>query len=449
MTSSRPEPTARVYVGDELAGILSQDRRDFVFTYDEAYLAAADSKRASPVSLMMPLNQREHRSNGQLHPFFAGLMQEGWLRGLAEREGPASGVLDYLVRFCGDTIGDVAIGPGNTTKAPRTCPLEVPIDGRAAPVVPRERCLVCLAALPSPGHNLNYHAACSEELFGTTRPLRFDLDPGAFERVAVASLTSGIALPGMQKKIPVRSSDGNAHYILKPQVEQVRAIPEIEHLWMRLARTLGIVTARCGLAEIADGTLVYVTKRFDRTPGGGKLHMEDFAQLTGKGPLEQEKFEGAMRDIATMLRRFAKPWKTSVDRLARLMLFNHVFGNHDAHLKNFSILGLPKPGDAGVTYQLSPAYDLLPTRFINGRGPQSALRINGTRDDIVMVDLTREVIAMGCAQSHVDVFFADLVEKAGMIAAALQQSYVPEGIASAYKKQINKRLRSLGQPDLF
>jgi serine/threonine-protein kinase HipA len=449
MTSSRPGPSARVYVGDELAGLLSQVLGDFLFTYDEAYLAAAGSKRAGPVSLLMPLKHREYRSSGRLHPFFAGLMQEGWLRGLADREGAASGVLDYLVRYCGDAIGDVAIGPGSTPEAPRTSPLEVQSDVRAKPVVARERCLVCLAGLPSPGHNLNYHAACSEELFGSARPPRFDLDPDAFERVAVASLTSGIALPGMQKKIPVHYRDGDAHYILKPQVEKVRAVPETEHLWMRLARELGIVTARCGLVEIADGTLVYVTKRFDRTAEGGKLHMEDFAQLTGKGPLELEKFEGAMRDIATVLRRFAKPWKTSVDRLARLMLFNHVFGNHDAHLKNFSIIGLPKPGGVGVTYQLSPAYDLLPTSFINGRGPQSALDINGKRKDIVMADLLEEVAAMGVPRSRVEAFFVDLVAKAATIETALRQSYVPEGIASEYSKQINKRLRSLGRAVLF
>jgi serine/threonine-protein kinase HipA len=396
----------------------------------------------------MPLKHREHRSSGRLHPFFAGLRQEGWLRGLADRDGAASGVLDYLVRYCGDTIGDVAIGPGTTPEVPRTSPMEVQINERGEPVVARARCLVCLAALPSPGHNLNYHAACSEELFGTARPPRFDLDADAFERVAVAALTSGIALPGMQKKIPVHYRDGDAHYILKPQVEKVRAVPETEHLWMRLARELGIVTARCGLVEISDGTLVYVTKRFDRTAGGGKLHMEDFAQLTGKGPLEQEKFDAAMRDIATILRRFAKPWKTSVDRLARLMLFNHVFGNHDAHLKNFSIIGLPQAG-GGVTYQLTPAYDLLPTRFINGRGAQSALAINGKRDAIAMTDLIAEAAEMGVPRSRVEAFFEDLAEKATTIETVIRQSYVPEGIAAEHRKQINKRLRSLGRAALL
>lgn len=445
MTSQNQRGTARVYVGNQFAGLLSQEKGDFIFTYDEAYTAATGAKRATPVSLLMPLHQREHRSNGRIHPFFAGLMQEGWLRGLADRDGSASGVLDYLVRFCSDSIGDVAIGPATSEKPRRANPWEVQIDGRVMPIVARERCLVCLGMLPSPGHNLNYHGICSEELFGTSRPPRFDINPDAIERVAVASLTSGIALPGIQKKIPVYYQEGDAHYILKPQVEKVRAVPETEHLWMRLARELGIVTARCGLAEINDGSLVYVTKRFDRTFQGGKLHMEDFAQLSGKGALEQEKFEAAMRDLATLLRRFARPWKTSVDRLMQLMLFNHVFGNHDAHLKNYSIIGLPKSGNGGVTYQLSPAYDLLPTRFINGRGSQSALEINGKRDTIAMADLLAEATAMGVPRSRVEAFFATIIREEMLTETVMRQSYVPAGIINEYRKLIKKRLRSLSR----
>jgi hypothetical protein len=56
---------------------------------------------------------------------------------------------------------------------------------------------------------------------------------------------------------------------------------------------------------------------------------------------------------------------------------------------------------------------------------------------------------MGVPRSRVDAFFADLVEKAATIETALRQSYVPEGIASEYRKQINKRLRSLGRAVLF
>jgi HipA-like C-terminal domain len=41
-------------------------------------------------------------------------------------------------------------------------------------------------------------------------------------------------------------------------------------------------------------------------------------------------------------------------KLLKLLLFNYLFANGDAHIKNFSLLETPL-GD----YRLSPAYDLL------------------------------------------------------------------------------------------
>jgi len=51
-------------------------------------------------------------------------------------------------------------------------------------------------------------------------------------------------------------------------------------------------------------------------------------------------------------------YKTEAPKLLKLLLFNYLFSNGDAHIKNFSILETPM-GD----YRLSPAYDLLNSRI--------------------------------------------------------------------------------------
>lgn len=47
-----------------------------------------------------------------------------------------------------------------------------------------------------------------------------------------------------------------------------------------------------------------------------------------------------------------------IEKLYTLIVFNFVFSNGDAHLKNFSLIEIP-----GGDYVLSPAYDLLNTRI--------------------------------------------------------------------------------------
>ena len=94
---------------------------------------------------------------------------------------------------------------------------------------------------------------------------------------------------------------------------------------------------------------------------------------------------------------------------------------------------------------VSKRNSLLPRRFINGRGAQSALSINGKRENIVFADLVTESAAMGVPSSRVEEFFTNLATRSGVIDAAMRRSFVPEGITNEFRKQINKALRGLGQ----
>ncbi len=155
-------------------------------------------------------------------------------------------------------------------------------------------------------------------------------------------------------------------HILKPiptqPFQDVAEVPANEHLTMQIAeQCFGIQTASNALITFADGEPVYVTRRFDRGGDGAVLNQEDFAQLSngeGRAITEASKYEGSYEEIGQLIRRYSRAPRIDCLRFFRVVIFNLLFSNGDAHKKNFSLLEFA-PGD----YRLSPAYDLLCTRL--------------------------------------------------------------------------------------
>jgi serine/threonine-protein kinase HipA len=154
-------------------------------------------------------------------------------------------------------------------------------------------------------------------------------------------------------------------YILKPvpRVGKNSAqMPANEHLTMQLARQVfGIETAENTLIFFKDGSPAYLTKRFDIKPDGTRWAQEDFASLAGLRPQthgENYKYTGAYLDLFILLKKYVPAYMVEAPKLLRLLLFNYLFSNGDAHFKNFSLLETPL-GD----FRLSPAYDLLNSRI--------------------------------------------------------------------------------------
>ena len=110
-----------------------------------------------------------------------------------------------------------------------------------------------------------------------------------------------------------------------------------------------------------NGDPVYITNRFDVKPDGKKLGKEDFASLAGKtkdtaGP--DFKYEYSYEEAGKLLKRYVPAYKVEIIKYFKLILFNYLFSNGDAHLKNFSLLET-----ASGDYILSPAYDLVNSRI--------------------------------------------------------------------------------------
>jgi serine/threonine-protein kinase HipA len=154
-------------------------------------------------------------------------------------------------------------------------------------------------------------------------------------------------------------------YILKPiprDVKKVNMVPANEHLTMQIARQVyGIPTAENGLIFFNDGTPAYLTRRFDVKPDGTKWGKEDFATLAGKSKDNAQadfKYAYSYEALGLLFQKYVSAWKIEIEKYFALVIFNYLFSNGDAHLKNFSLLE-----NSGGDYLLSPAYDLLNTRL--------------------------------------------------------------------------------------
>jgi serine/threonine-protein kinase HipA len=103
---------AVVCLGGQRVGTLveSESRSHVTFTYDDDYRSAAG---AVPVSLTLPLEGGPWTTMG-LHPFFAGLLPEGWLRLLAHSKlrVDENDTFGLLLATGADCIGAVEILPG-------------------------------------------------------------------------------------------------------------------------------------------------------------------------------------------------------------------------------------------------------------------------------------------------------------------------------------------------
>ena len=99
--------SGKVFVRNKQAGIIYETDDGYEYVYDAAYLS---DEAALPVSLTMPLSADVYKSN-VLFPFFDGLIPEGWLLSVVERNWKIDGKdrFGLLLAVCRDCIGDVYI----------------------------------------------------------------------------------------------------------------------------------------------------------------------------------------------------------------------------------------------------------------------------------------------------------------------------------------------------
>jgi len=165
-----------------------------------------------------------------------------------------------------------------------------------------------------------------------------------------------------------------------------REYGRVEMAYALMAKDCGIEMTECRLLE-ENGRAHFMTRRFDRVPGEGKLHMQSFCAMQHfdfnlVGSYSYEQLFQTMRTL-----RLDYP---QAEQLYRRMVFNVLARNCDDHTKNFAFT-MDKSGQ----WKLAPAYDVCYAyRPDSPWVSQQSLTVNGKRQGINRSDLLEVAGAM-------------------------------------------------------
>ncbi len=170
----------------------------------------------------------------------------------------------------------------------------------------------------------------------------------------------------------------NGEYILKPQTAAFSNIPENEQCCMDIAAEFKIDVPPHCLLHLKDESLAYVVKRFDRE-SGMKIHQEEFSQI-----LESDKYKGSVEQIGRKLKEISTAPGYDAQLFFERVVFSFIIGNGDAHLKNYAITYKDKE-----TIRLAPAYDIVCSKLVIQGEEDSALSINGRKNELKREDFDK------------------------------------------------------------
>lgn len=260
--------------------------------------------------------------------------------------------------------------------------------------------------------------------------------------------SSKISIQGVQPKLSARLNmkesrfeivDRGGRFILKPQTERYRHLPENEDLTMRLAEVVGISVPLHGLLYSQDGSMTYFIRRFDRIGHGKKLHIEDFAQLSGES--RDTKYRSSMEKVAKIIDLFCSFPAIEKVKLFRQTLFSFLVGNEDMHLKNFSLI----LQDDKV--ELSPAYDLInSTLVIVAPKEEMALPIRGRKNQLNPEDLIQYFALnhLSLSPAIVKNVLDDFKKVLPLWKNQIRNSFLPQELQLKYAEILSQRLNRMG-----
>ncbi len=185
---------------------------------------------------------------------------------------------------------------------------------------------------------------------------------------------------GEVKSGQVKAPAGFSHWLIKfdgvtdTQLGVSSGYGRVEMAYYLMAEATGIQMSECRLLE-EKGRAHFMTKRFDRTETGEKIHMQSFCGIRHfdfnlVGAFGYEQVFETMRML-----RLSYP---EAEQMFLRMVFNVLARNCDDHTKNFAFLM-----DQNGKWTLSPGYDICHAYRPGSLWVSSqSLMVNGKRDGI-------------------------------------------------------------------
>jgi len=193
-------------------------------------------------------------------------------------------------------------------------------------------------------------------------------------------LAPGSSLGGARPKAGVMNTDGSLWIAKFPSKEDRYDIGAYEMITHELAQKAGLLVAPAMAKPFFGKHHTFLTKRFDRTATGQRLHFASAMTLLGYTDGVSFQDGASYLELAEFIIRKGANVNRDLEELFRRIVFSICVSNTDDHLRNHGFL-LTKAG-----WTLSPAYDINP----NPKGTGLKLNIS-THDNSLNLDLASEV----------------------------------------------------------
>lgn len=294
---------------------------------------------------------------------------------------------------------------------------------------------------------MNFHPSCARRMFGMTTAPQMDYTREDMDGLAANIIRSQTTLTGVQAKLSLNLTKHEGtkrltivglwgQYIFKPQTDDYEQLPEVEDLTMHLAEDAKLPVARHSLIRLADGSLGYITKRFDRDAKGGKIAMEDMCQLSERKT--EDKYKSSYEQIAKMIARYSSVPRLDLTNFFELLLFCWITGNNDMHLKNFSLY-CPQS-----QYVLTPAYDLVNAALVNPQDKEElALTLNGKKSKLKLQDFIQSAERMRLTEKFVEQTVKRFRKFLPVWQQTISRSFVSDELKQGYMEMLGERLQRL------
>lgn len=334
-----------LYLNDYYVGMLTMllDGRS-VLSFDKTYLEDLERPTLS-LAFKNALSQVQARDivshSGKLSPFFSNLLPEGKLRTYLARKAGVRETQEFplLVALSDDLPGAVFLHADEDSSAPSS---EAPVEGES----PEQK---------------------------VEGQLRFSL-------AGVQLKFSGDLI---DSKIVIPAHGVGGHWIVKLPSPGYSHLNELEYSMLRLASEIGIEVPEFRLVPIShlqnlpkdlpetlEGDCL-LSRRFDRSNDGTRIHMEDMAQVFAIYDKYDERYN--YQSVANVL--WQETGLGNVLEFVRRLVHTFAIGNADMHMKNWALI-YPDTRNP----RLSPAYDLVSTIVYPNIQRQLSHKMAGIKD---------------------------------------------------------------------
>jgi serine/threonine-protein kinase HipA len=334
-----------VRLGQRIVGRITRlDGDRSIFTFDDEYL---DDPTRPVLSLGFAggggsIYYEPLPTQTKLHPFFSNLLPEGRLRAYLAERGGINPEREYpLLALVGDDLPGAVI-------------VHATDDDYGQPAADTDT------------------SASSVSDADRNGPLKFSLAGVQMKMSAIQNDRGGLTIPATGR---------GGSWIIKLPSETYEYVPENEAAMMGFAQAIELDVPKFQLVPVAKinglpdamrrDRIAYAVQRFDRS-AGGRIHMEDFAQIFREYPAEKYG-KISYRNIAEVI--WQSVGEAGLREFIARLVFNAAIGNGDMHAKNWSLI-YPD----GRTPALSPAYDFLSTLLYVSGVETMALSLMGTKN---------------------------------------------------------------------